>query len=84
MATKVKGDAIKEGSIPLSALATEVKDKIENAGGADWNAQEGDAGYIKNKPFAKIPLFGYTFVIDEGNEDNPLGWTNLHYDVKKH
>ena len=29
MATKVKGDKIKEGSIPLSALATEVKDKIE-------------------------------------------------------
>ena len=29
MSTKVKGDKIKEGSIPLSALATEVKDKIE-------------------------------------------------------
>ena len=50
MATKVKGEAIKEGSIPMSALATEVKDKIENAGGgADWNAQEGEAGYIKNR-----------------------------------
>ena len=52
MATKVKGDKIKEGSIPLNALSTEVKDKIENAGGgADWNAQEGEAGHIKNKPF---------------------------------
>lgn len=52
MATKVKGDAIKEGSIPLSALSTEVKDKIENAGGgADWNAQKGEAGYIENRPF---------------------------------
>ena len=52
MATKVKGDAIKEGSIPLSALSNEVKDKIKNAGGgADWNAQEGEAGYIENKPF---------------------------------
>lgn len=29
MATKVKGGAIKEGSIPLSALAAEVKDKID-------------------------------------------------------
>ena len=55
MATKVKGDAIKEGSIPLSALSNEVKDKIENAGGgADWNAKQGEAGYIENKPFRKI------------------------------
>lgn len=52
MSTKVKGGAIKEGSIPLSALSNEVKDKIENAGGgADWNAKEGEAGYIENKPF---------------------------------
>lgn len=52
MGTKVKGEAIKEGSIPLSALATEVKDKIENAGGgANWDAAEGEAGYIENKPF---------------------------------
>lgn len=50
MATKVKGDAIKEGSIPLSALSNEVKDKIENAGGgADWNAQENEKGYIENR-----------------------------------
>lgn len=52
MSTKVKGEAIKEGSIPLSALSNEVKDKIENAGGgADWNAKEGESGYIENKPF---------------------------------
>ena len=52
MSTKVKGDKIKEGSIPLSALSNEIKDKIENAGGgADWNAQPGEAGYIENKPF---------------------------------
>ena len=54
MATKVKGGAIKEGSIPLSALSAEVKNKIENAGGSssatpDWNAQEGEAGYIENR-----------------------------------
>ena len=30
MATKVKGDKIKEGSIPLSALADDVKDKLNN------------------------------------------------------
>lgn len=61
MATKVKGDAIKEGSIPLSALATEVKDKIENAGGgADWNAQSGK-GYIENKPFSKFKVNGEIF-----------------------
>jgi hypothetical protein len=53
MATKVKGDAIKDGSIPLSALATEVKNKIENAGGADWSAAKGEAGYIENKPITK-------------------------------
>ena len=41
MSTKVKGETIKEGSIPLSALSNEVKDKIENAGGgADWKTQE--------------------------------------------
>lgn len=51
MATKVKGDAIKEGSIPLSALSNEVKGKIENASGANWEAKEGEAGYIENKPF---------------------------------
>ena len=75
MATKVKGDAIKEGSIPLSALSNEVKDKIENAGGgADWNAQEGEAGYIKNKPFytkgdtRQIDVDGeYTIVVGEFN-----------------
>ena len=55
MTTKVKGEVIKENSIPLSALSPEVKNKIENAGGGgssatpDWNAQEGEAGYIKNK-----------------------------------
>lgn len=48
MATKVKGEAIKEGSIPLSALADDVKNKIENAG-ADWGADKGKAGYISNK-----------------------------------
>ena len=50
MATKVKGEAIKEGSIPLSALSTEIKDKIENAGGnSDWAAQEGETGYINRR-----------------------------------
>lgn len=53
MATKVKGEAIKEGSIPLSALADDVKDKIENAG-ADWNAQNGEAGYIENRTHYRI------------------------------
>ena len=60
METKVKGDKIKEGSIPLSALSNEVKDKIENAGGgADWNAQQGEAGYIENKPFYKNDILIY-------------------------
>lgn len=54
MSTKVKGEAIKEGSIPMSALSTEVKNKIENAGGGssatpDWDAKEGEVGYIKNR-----------------------------------
>lgn len=50
MATKVKGYAIKEGTIPLNALSSEIRDKIENAGGgADWDAQKGDVGYIENR-----------------------------------
>jgi hypothetical protein len=32
----IEGSNIKEGSIPLSALSTEVKDKIENAGGYEF------------------------------------------------
>ena len=65
MITKVKGEAIKEGSIPMSALSTEVKDKIENAGGgADWNAQEGEVGYIQNKPF------GFSYIGDTHFGDN--------------
>ena len=49
MATKVKGESIKEGSIPLSALNDEVQDKINSGGGANWNAAEGEVGYIKNR-----------------------------------
>lgn len=62
MATKVKGGAIKEGSIPLSALSEEIKNKIESAGGSnatpDWNAKEDEEGYIKNKTHytTQIPL----------------------------
>lgn len=79
MNTKVKGDKIKEGSIPLSALSNEVKDKIENAGGgADWNAQQGEAGYIENKPFDSIiqnldfELYdekAYAYILNIGNYD---------------
>ena len=75
MATKVKGDAIKEGSIPLSALSNEVKDKIENAGGgADWNAQADEVGYIENKPFGKHKVNGEIFDVCQ----NPL-IRNIHY-----
>lgn len=75
MTTKVKGEAIKEGSIPFSALATEVKDKIENAGGgADWNAQEGEAGYIENKPFEFIDKHGNAFYYDAVNNPNYIIW----------
>lgn len=50
------------------SIYNELKDIIENAGGgADWNAIEGENGYIKNKPFRFIDV--------EGNEykfTNPL------------
>ena len=75
MSTKVKGEAIKEGSIPLSALATEVKAKIENAGGgADWNAQGGESGYIKNKPFSftkviRLKELNPTYYYDEDENE---------------
>ena len=59
MSTKVKGEAIKEGSIPMSALSTEVKDKIENAG-ADWNAQK------VNLDILRINRFNYDIYIVEG------------------
>lgn len=73
MATKVKGDAIKEGSIPLSALSNEVKDKIENAGGgADWNANEGESGYIKNRThYNKI----------KENPVNVVEYNNIEYNT---
>ena len=64
METKIKGEAIKEGSIPLSALSNEIKNKIENAGagggGADWNAQNGEAGYIENRTHYLDGKFSYT------------------------
>ena len=65
MATKVKGEAIKEGSIPFSALTTEVKDKIENAG-ADWNAQEGENGYVENRTHYSY-VFNKSAVYDENS-----------------
>lgn len=68
MATKVKGQAIKEGSIPMSALSEEIKDKIENAGGgADWNAQEGEAGYIENRPCYVNLNNGLRITLDNAN-----------------
>lgn len=92
MSTKVRGDKIKEGSIPLSALSNEVKDKIENAGGgADWNAQEGDAGYIENKPFytkgdtRQIDVDGdYIISISDINTGDKIdiSWDLIYYDGK--
>ncbi len=78
MTTKVKGEAIKEGSIPYNALATEVKNKIENAGGGssatpDWEASEGEAGYIENKPFG-------IDILDEGYF-NEKGQKSVYFDV---
>ena len=47
MSTKVKGEAIKESSIPLSALSTDVQKKLSTT--PDWNAQKDEAGHIKNR-----------------------------------
>ena len=70
MATKVKGEAIKEGSIPMSALSTEVKDKIENAGGgADWDAKEGEEGFIEHRTHFIDDSNFYEEVVSEEN-----GW----------
>ena len=66
MSTKVKGQAIKEGSIPLSALSEEIKNKIENAGDTDWNAQEGESGYIKNRTHYSY-FFEESVVYDENS-----------------
>lgn len=83
------GGEIKEGSIPLSALNDEVRDMIKSAGGgADWNAAEGEVGYIKNKPFSAndkvitIPdsFEGYIYTFELVNEDFEV-W--ITYEDKK-
>lgn len=78
MITKVKGEAIKEGSIPYNALATEVKNKIENAGtgggGAtpDWSATEGKEGHILNRTHYKdAPIEESTY------EESGLAWNDI-------
>lgn len=89
MTTKVKGEAIKEGSIPFSALATEVKDKIENAGGgADWNAQEDEPGYIENKPFGYFDFKEVEWYLSEDENyhycteiSNQIKFNGIVYDI---
>jgi hypothetical protein len=49
METKINGEIIKEGSVALSALSSELQDKVNNSSGADWNAKEGEPGYIENR-----------------------------------
>lgn len=93
MTTKLKGEAIKENSIPLSALNDEVKDKIENAVvGVDWNAKEGNKGFIKNKPFyqnnktngLKSITIGLTpQVIHIRQEYNEVSRLNIYSDSNK-
>lgn len=41
---------------------------------ADWNAKEGEAGYIENKPFGKLKVNGEIFDVSQ----NPL-IRNIHY-----
>lgn len=53
MNTYIRGEKIKEGSIPFSALSEEIKN---NMGGANWDSKEGEAGYIENKPFTNRTL----------------------------
>ena len=64
---KVKGSSIEEGSIPLNALKNDIITKIEN-GCSNWNANEGEAGYIENRTHyeIQIPLSttDYTFIED--------------------
>ena len=38
----------------LSAGLKQLEKKVETAGGADWNAQEGEAGYVQNRTHYKI------------------------------
>lgn len=68
MATKVKGEAIKEGSIPMSALSTEVKNKIENAGSKvfvftdDMVKSENEDGSINIDPANAIEMINSDFI----------------------
>lgn len=43
----------------------------DDIGGADWNAQEGDAGYIENKPKFVEKLKTYSAVYSYDNIDEP-------------
>ena len=67
METKVKGEAIKDGSVGLNALSKEVQDKINAGGRADWNAQEWEAGYIENRTHSAA------FTRIEYNQENNKG-----------
>lgn len=56
MATKVKGDAIKEGSIPLSALSSEIKNKLGNDKykKLDWYYNDDAGAYAAKSQTNKI------------------------------
>lgn len=70
--------------IPLSNVKTQFKTingesivgtgDIVIEGGADWNAQEGETGYIENRPFGKLKVNGEIFDVSQ----NPL-IRNIHY-----
>ena len=70
MAIKVKGDKIKENSIPLNALSEEVQNKLNEVVTPDWDAKENEAGFIKNKPFSYIGEYNWSL---KGIQTVPLG-----------
>lgn len=75
MSTKVKGEAIKEGSIPLSALSSEVQEKIENSGSKvfvftyDMVKSENEDGSLTIDPANAIEMINSDFInmMDEYN-----------------
>ena len=49
--TSVGTDQIQDGAVTLEKLDSNIVEQISSNGGADWNAVDGESGFIANRPF---------------------------------
>lgn len=47
----ISTNQIQDGAVTLEKLDSNIVEQLGSNGGADWNAAEGEDGYIANKPF---------------------------------